>query len=154
MLDHCLEWIASNAPELTPNPASMRTKATGWLYFTSPKGLVCKLEHGRVDVYVGQMGFRGGIEDLSLAIDRDPQTVPAGFLPAVDTKKNPVLRYDLGMPIRPRLGLPVDTSPIDALLRACADVGRWLATGPPLLRTAAIQPERRSALAVAQELAG
>jgi hypothetical protein len=88
----CVRWLAEHEPRAVPEPKSLRTAGSGWLWFTSPRGLVYKAAHGRVDLYVGELGFTGTVDDLAAAVAAG--WGPEGFDAATDTAGNPVLRFE------------------------------------------------------------
>lgn len=122
----CVEWLAANEPQAGPDANSLRTKGSGWLYFASPSGLIYKASHGRVDLYVARQGFMGTAEDLAKAVASG--WGPEGFVAAVDTKGNPVLRFeDPSMVVYSQDGVPQDVTGVVMALNAVATAVRWIA---------------------------
>jgi hypothetical protein len=122
----CVDWLRKREPRAVPDTKSLRTQGGGWLYFTSPRGLVYKVSHGRVDLYVGRRGFQGTAEDLAAAVASG--WGPEGFGAAVDTKGNPVLRYENPDTIwMTGDGVPPDTSGVEKALAAVVVAARWIA---------------------------
>jgi hypothetical protein len=121
-----VEWLAANEPQAGPDANSLRTKGSGWLYFASPSGLIYKASHGRVDLYVARQGFMGTAEDLAKAVASG--WGPEGFVAAVDTKGNPVLRFeDPSMVVYSQDGVPQDFTGVVMALNAVATAVRWIA---------------------------
>jgi ketol-acid reductoisomerase len=122
----CVQWLAEREPRAVPNANSLHTKGNGWLWFTSPSRLVYKAAHGRVDLYVGEHGFKGTADDLASAVAAG--WGPESFAAAVDTSGNPVLRFE-----HPRTmvysqdGVPEDVTGVIIALKAVITAVRWLA---------------------------
>jgi hypothetical protein len=127
----CAEWLATNAPAAIADTKSLRTAGTGWLYFAQPKGLIYKVTHGRVDVYVSNEGFAGGAEDLRGLVTSGG--APDGFVAAEDSKSNVVLRWT-GTPLTPSRGIPEDRTPLISALEACRRATDWIASKPSALQ--------------------
>ncbi len=122
----CVNWLAAHEPQAGPDANSLRTKGSGWLYFDSPSGLIYKASHGRVDLYVAKHGFRGTVEDLVDAVASG--WGPEGFLAAVDSKGNPVLRFEHpSMVVYSQDGVPQDVTGVVMALNAAATAVRWVA---------------------------
>lgn len=122
---YCVDWLAARDTDVVADAESLRTAGSGWLYFTEPSGLVYKVFHGRVDLYVGDLGYTGTPEKLAEEVARGWR--PEGFHATKDTKGNPVLRAE-----NPSWkwvtsnGVPPDTSIIDAALEATAVAAHWV----------------------------
>jgi len=122
----CVTWLATREPRAIPDAKSLRTKGNGWLWFTSPSGLVYKAAHGRVDLYVGEHGFRGTADDLASAVAAG--WAPEGFTAAVDTSGNPVLRFEHpGTIAYSQDGVPQDVKGVVIALTAVVAAVRWIA---------------------------
>jgi hypothetical protein len=124
----CVDWLAKGAPEAIVSPGGMRAKNAGWLRFQQPKELIYKAQHGFVDLYVGDRGFTGTLEDLQQVVAAGE--APAGFAAATDKQKNIVLRW-VGQPIPTDRGVPADTRPLIEGLEACARAIKWVASRSP-----------------------
>jgi hypothetical protein len=121
----CTDWLAAHEPRAVPNAKSLRTNGSGWLWFTSPSGLVYKAAHGRVDLYVTEHGFKGTAEDLAAAVAGG--WAPDGFTAAVDTSGNPVLRFEHpGIKAYSQDGVPSDVSGVVMALTAVVTAVRWV----------------------------
>jgi hypothetical protein len=129
----CLDWLAKVAPEAIVSPGMMRAKNSGWLFFQQPKGLGYKITHGFVDLYVGDRGFTGTLEDLQQVVAAGE--APDGFAATTDKGKNIVLRW-VGQPIPADKGVPADTGPLIEGLEACARAIKWVSSRPPPQRGA------------------
>jgi hypothetical protein len=123
----CLDWLTQRAPEAVVSPGGMRARASGWLRFQQPRGLIYKSQHGIVDLYVAQRGFPGTLEDLEEIVDGGG--IPVGFVAATDSGNNIVLRW-VGEPIPISEGVPADTGPLIEGLEASARAVRWVASRP------------------------
>ena len=123
----CLDWLTREAPEAVVSPRVMRARNSGWLRFQQPKGLIYKIIHGFVDLYVAERGLAGTLEDLQEMVDAG--ATPAGFVAATDSGNNIVLRW-VGKPILAGEGVPADTGALIEGLEACALAVRWVAGQP------------------------
>lgn len=122
----CVEWLAAHEPRAGPDPNSLRTKGSGWLYFTSPSGLIYKAAHGRVDLYVGKHGFQGTVDDLASAVATG--WGPEDFFAATDTKGNPVLRFEHpDAVVYSQEGVPQDVTGVVMALKAVVIAVGWIA---------------------------
>lgn len=123
----CSDWIVAREPRAVPNVDSLRTKGNGWLWFTSPVGLVYKASHGRVDLYVGEHGFKGTADDLATAVAAG--WGPEGFAAAVDTSGNPVLRFEHpDALVYSQDGVPRNLTGVVTALAAAVTAVRWVAS--------------------------
>lgn len=121
----CSDWLAAHEPRAVPNTKALRTKGNGWLWFTSPSGLVYKASHGRVDLYVTEHGFKGTAEDLATAVAGG--WGPDHFVAAVDTSGNPVLRFEHpDTKVYSQDGVPSDVSGVVMALAAVVTAVRWV----------------------------
>jgi hypothetical protein len=120
----CVDWLTQEAPGAVVG-GGMRAKNSGWLRFQQPKGLIYKINHGSVDLYVADHGFAGTLEDLEQIVDAG--ATPAAFVAATDSGNNIVLRW-LGEPLPASEGVPADTGPLIKGLEACARATKWVAS--------------------------
>lgn len=121
----CTDWLAAHEPLAVANANMLRTAGNGWLYFTSPSGLIYKANNGCVDLYVADHGYTGTIDDLEAAVTTG--WGPDRFVAAVDTKGNPVLRFeDPDIRAISQDGVPADTSGVEQALTAVVTAVRWL----------------------------
>ncbi len=142
----CATWFADHGGVAPPNERTCRTAGTGWLWFSSPRGLGYKAsawvrqDVAAVDLYVAGHGFTGDLDDFVRLLQKLPPLT--GFVPTTDTAKKPnvVLRYTCAKVSpgdgKPELESERCASVIDAL-EACQGAAEWIAAHEPVLAVAA-----------------
>lgn len=122
---YCVQWLAEHEPRAMVDAKSLRTQGSGWLWFTSPSGLVYKASNGRVDLYVSEHGFAGTADDLAAAVATG--WGPEDFVAAADTSGNPVLRFEHpDAKFHSQDGVPADRQGLLLALNAAASAVRWV----------------------------
>ena len=112
-----LDHIGSQAG---PNPRTLRTANTTWLFFRHGWGLVFKIPAGVVDIYPAKLWPS---EDRSSWTAQPPQ----GFEAATDGEGNLVLRWSLSeRPDYDAMLVDGNIGPIEDALRACDAASRWI----------------------------
>lgn len=103
-----------------PNPRTLRTANTTWLFFRHGWGLVFKIPAGVVDIYPAKLWPS---EDRSSWTAQPPQ----GFEAAPDGEGNLVLRWSLSeRPDFDAMLVDGNIGPVEDALRACDAASRWI----------------------------
>ncbi len=110
---------------IDPQVSSMRTVNTTWLYFNTPAGLIYKIEHGLVDLYVRDVWPHDGSRQRAV---HDRARGPEGFSADVDSKGNRLFRRAVHPPLRPSdVHLPGEHGAmLQVGVDACATAAAWV----------------------------
>jgi hypothetical protein len=123
--DWLVERLAVADELIGPQMNSMRTINTTWLYFNAPTGLIYKIDHGFVDLYLRDIWPHDEARQRAV---HDEGAGPPGFSADHDSKGNLLLRRVVHPPVRPS---EVDLTSEDAVMlslgvSACADAAAWV----------------------------
>jgi hypothetical protein len=113
--EHCIEWCATNAPDLVPQRSSLHTLGQGWLYFETRPELIYKVvglkaeAEAFVDLYLGRKTDDGLVRGSAGPID--------AFVYDVDTADNLLLRHRCPK-LDPHDGRPATDDALEAVADA------------------------------------
>ena len=123
--DWLVDRLAAADELIDPQVNSMRTINTTWLYFNTPAGLIYKIEHGLVDLYLREVWPDDEARQRAV---HGQDAGPDGFGADLDSKGNLLFRRAVHPPLRPS-DVDVrsqDTAMLGVGVSACVDAAAWV----------------------------